>query len=109
MEKGYNKEKGFFCQSYEDQDVLDSAVLVMPLVFFSSATEPRFLSTLKQILKSPERGGLTANNLVFRYDTSLSDDGVGGEVSEDFYLTLSALILQHLWEFYYSGRSVNDM
>lgn len=37
------------------------------------------MSTLRQILKSPERGGLVANNLVFRYDTKLSDDGVGGE------------------------------
>ena len=36
MEKGYNKEKQFFAQSYEDQDVLDSALLIMPLVFFSS-------------------------------------------------------------------------
>ena len=62
MEKAWNAEKGFFCQSYEDkvfrcaawannkshpgisftQDVLDSAVLVMPLVFFCAAGEPRY-------------------------------------------------------------------
>ena len=41
--------------------------------------DPRFLSTLKTILKTPERGGLTANSLVYRYDTSKTDDGVGGE------------------------------
>lgn len=34
MNKAWNKEKGFFGQSYEDKDVLDSAVLIMPLVFF---------------------------------------------------------------------------
>jgi hypothetical protein len=39
----------------------------------------RFLSTLNAILKSPERGGLLANNLVYRYDASQVDDGVGGE------------------------------
>jgi GH15 family glucan-1,4-alpha-glucosidase len=59
-------------------------------------SDPRFVNTLKQILKTPERGGLTANvgfvflglvlflmtfaqNLVFRYDVNKSDDGVGGE------------------------------
>ncbi|KAJ7719174.1 glycoside hydrolase family 15 protein [Mycena olivaceomarginata] len=54
-------------------------VLIMPLVFFIQPSDPRFVNTLKQILKTPERGGLTANNLVFRYDVNKSDDGVGGE------------------------------
>ncbi|KAI0286780.1 glycoside hydrolase family 15 protein [Russula aff. rugulosa BPL654] len=79
MQKAWNPEKKFFAQSYDDIDVLDSAVLIMPLVFFATASDPRFRSTLDAILKSPERGGLTANNLVYRYDTSQSDDGVGGE------------------------------
>jgi GH15 family glucan-1,4-alpha-glucosidase len=34
MERSWNAEKQFFAQSYEDLDILDSAVLVMPLVFF---------------------------------------------------------------------------
>lgn len=67
MTKGWNKEKGFFGQSYENLDVLDASLLVMPLVFFACPTEPRFLATLRQIMKSPEQGGLTANNLVFRF------------------------------------------
>ncbi|KAI9512361.1 glycoside hydrolase family 15 protein [Russula earlei] len=79
MQKAWNPEKKFFAQSYDDIDVLDSAVLIMPLVFFSTASDPRFRSTLDAILKSPERGGLTANNLVYRYNTAKSDDGVGGE------------------------------
>ncbi|KAJ3799957.1 glycoside hydrolase family 15 protein [Lentinula aff. detonsa] len=79
MAKSWNKENQHFGQSYEDVDVLDSAVLIMPLVFFMQASDPRFTHTLKQILKTPERGGLTSNNLVFRYDVHKSDDGVGGE------------------------------
>lgn len=64
------------------------------------------MSTLKQILKSPERGGLVANNLVFRYDTVLSDDGVGGEeggtytllleqVSEDLTCLICSILTVH--------------
>ncbi|KDR77610.1 hypothetical protein GALMADRAFT_245757, partial [Galerina marginata CBS 339.88] len=79
MDKAWNKEMQIFGQSYEDNHVLDSAVLIMPLVFFLHASDPRFLSTLKQILKSPEKGGLTSNNLVYRYDVKKSSDGVGGE------------------------------
>ncbi|KAH9060861.1 glycoside hydrolase family 15 protein [Lactarius vividus] len=79
MQKAWNSEKKFFAQSSDEINILDSAVLIMPLVFFSTASDPRFRSTLDAILKSPERGGLTANNLVYRYNTSESDDGVGGE------------------------------
>jgi len=79
MEKGWNEEKGFFCQSYEAKHSLDASVCVMPLVFFLSPVDPRFLSTLQNVLKTPERGGLTVNNLVYRYDVSKSDDGIGGE------------------------------
>ncbi|KAI0307573.1 glycoside hydrolase family 15 protein [Multifurca ochricompacta] len=79
MQKAWNPTKKFFAQSYDEIDILDSAVLIMPLVFFSTASDPRFRSTLDAILKSPERGGLTANNLVYRYNTAESDDGVGGE------------------------------
>ena len=78
MQKSWNQEKQHFGQSFEDTDVLDSSVLIMPLVFFMHAvcphclfrvlpysilpqSDPRFLSTLKQVLKTPERGGLTSN------------------------------------------------
>jgi len=77
--KGWNAKKGFYSQSYEEPDAIDSAVLIMPLVFFMNAADPRFLSTLDNILKTPEKGGLTANNSVYRYNTEQSDDGVGGE------------------------------
>ncbi|WVR06789.1 hypothetical protein IAU60_003824 [Kwoniella sp. DSM 27419] len=77
--KGWNEEKGFYSQSYEDKESLDSAVLIMPLVFFMSAADPRFTRTLDNIMKTPEKGGLTANSSVYRYNASKSDDGVGGE------------------------------
>lgn len=78
MDKGYNKELDCFIQSYEANDVLDSAVLIAPLVFFIAPTDPRFLKTLDRILKAPEKGGLTSTGLVYRYNTVKSDDGVGG-------------------------------
>lgn len=36
MHKAWNAEKGFFGQSYEDLDVVDSSLMIMPLVFFST-------------------------------------------------------------------------
>ncbi|CAA9957174.1 Glycosyl hydrolase [Pyrenophora teres f. maculata] len=78
MEKGYNSELECFVQSYESNDVLDSAVLIAPLVFFISPTDPRFMKTLDRILKPPEKGGLTSTGLVYRYNHTKSDDGVGG-------------------------------
>lgn len=50
--KSWNKEHGYFGQSWEETDILDSAVLVMPLVFFINASDPRFTRTLDQILKT---------------------------------------------------------
>ncbi|KAJ9111737.1 hypothetical protein QFC19_001098 [Naganishia cerealis] len=89
--KGWNAEKGFYCQSYEDKEVLDSAILIMPLVFFTSAADPRFESTLKHILKTPEHGGLTANNSVFRYDFDKADDGMNSEEGAFSLCTLWAI------------------
>jgi GH15 family glucan-1,4-alpha-glucosidase len=60
----------------------------MPLVFFISPADERLTSTIKQILKPPEKGGLTSNGLVFRCTSAppdlnidnhlLAEDGVGG-------------------------------
>lgn len=65
-------------QSYESNDALDASILIAPLVFFVSPTEPRFLRTLDKIMASPEKGGLTSTGLVYRYNTAKSEDGVGG-------------------------------
>lgn len=42
MEKAWNKELQIFGQSYEQTDILDASLLIMPLVFF--ATPVRDLS-----------------------------------------------------------------
>lgn len=37
MQHAWNPKEKFFAQSYDDINTLDSAVLIMPLVFFCSA------------------------------------------------------------------------
>ena len=43
MAKAWNAEKRFFAQSYEDKEILDSALLIMPLVFFSTPVRLSFV------------------------------------------------------------------
>ncbi|KAI9485858.1 MAG: Six-hairpin glycosidase-like protein [Benjaminiella poitrasii] len=76
--KCYNPELKMFTQSVESFDALDASTLIMPLVFFSSPTDPRLLNTIERIMMPPEKGGLVANDLVFRYNFLTTDDGVGG-------------------------------
>ena len=73
-----NEKRKAYTQSY-GSDVLDASVLIMPLVFFSAPTDPRFVSTLEQIMRSTTEGGLVSNNLVFRYNAELSGDGLKGQ------------------------------
>jgi GH15 family glucan-1,4-alpha-glucosidase len=79
MEKGYSQTGGCFVQSFESvesgRDILDSSILIAPLVFFITANDPRFLRTMDKILLSPDKGGLTSTGLVYRYNTDLSEDG----------------------------------
>ncbi|KAG1226061.1 hypothetical protein G6F35_003082 [Rhizopus arrhizus] len=74
----FNKELQMFTMSIESPDALDASTLIMPLVFFSSPSDPRLLNTIKRVLLPPEKGGLVANDLVFRYNFLTTDDGVGG-------------------------------
>lgn len=46
MTHAWNDEKKFFCQSYEDKEILDSSVLIMPLVFFCAGVRTHFISRL---------------------------------------------------------------
>jgi pentatricopeptide repeat protein len=78
MESGWSKEREAFVQSYGD-DTLDASNLIMPLVFFLSANDPRMLSTLEAINRLPKDGGLVSNSLVYRYDVEKSMDGLKGE------------------------------
>ncbi|KNC96195.1 uncharacterized protein SPPG_08349 [Spizellomyces punctatus DAOM BR117] len=80
MTNGWSEKRKCFIQSFEAQEdaTLDAAVLIMPLCFFISPSDPRMLSTIRQIMLPPEKGGLLANNLVYRYDHHMFDDGLSG-------------------------------
>ena len=78
MERGWSNHRQAFVQAY-GSETLDASNLIMPLVFFLSPTDPRMISTLDAIDRSPENGGLAANNLVYRYDLAMSADGLSGE------------------------------
>lgn len=40
MAKAWNADAQFFAQSYEDLEILDSSLLIMPLVFFMPPVRP---------------------------------------------------------------------
>jgi GH15 family glucan-1,4-alpha-glucosidase len=73
MDRGWSPSRRAFAQ-YEGGDVLDAAVLLMPLVKFISPTDPRWLSTLDALTAN-----LVSDSLVYRYDPQASPDGVRGE------------------------------
>jgi GH15 family glucan-1,4-alpha-glucosidase len=73
MSRGWSRERQAFVQAYGG-DSLDAANLIMPLVFFVSPKDPRFLATLDAIQRD-----LTRGSLVHRYDVAASPDGIEGE------------------------------
>jgi GH15 family glucan-1,4-alpha-glucosidase len=77
-EQGWSAERQAFTQHFATGE-LDASNLIMPLVFFISPNDPRMLSTLDAILRPPQRGGLTENNLVYRYNVYETDDGLTGD------------------------------
>ncbi|MFF4525484.1 glycoside hydrolase family 15 protein [Streptomyces bluensis] len=72
MRHGWSAERGAFVQ-YEDGDVLDAAVLMMPLAKLISPTDPKWLSTLDVLTRE-----LVSDSLVYRYDPEASPDGLYG-------------------------------
>jgi GH15 family glucan-1,4-alpha-glucosidase len=78
MARGWNPKREAFVQHY-GSDSLDASNLMMPLVFFLSPTDPRMLKTIDAVNRSPEKGGLVSNSLVYRYNPAETPDGVGGE------------------------------
>jgi GH15 family glucan-1,4-alpha-glucosidase len=73
MTRGWSAKRGAFVQAY-GMETLDAANLIMPLVFFVSPTDPRFLATLDAI-----QSDLASGSLVHRYDVESSPDGLDGE------------------------------
>ena len=72
MERGWNPKERAFVQHY-GSDVLDSSLLLMPLMGFVSPFDPMWLDTLEAMDKK-----LVSDSLVYRYDPSASPDGLRG-------------------------------
>ncbi len=72
MDRDWSPALQAFTQ-YEGAEVLDAAVLLMPLVKFISPTDPKWLSTLDALT-----GRLVSDSLVYRYDPQASPDGLRG-------------------------------
>jgi len=74
MEQGWNEQAGAFTQYYGSTD-LDASNLMMPIVGFLAADDPRMLATIDAIADrlTDERG------LVYRYRTEGGVDGLAGE------------------------------
>ncbi|MDO0917230.1 glycoside hydrolase family 15 protein [Streptomyces sp. DT2A-34] len=73
MRRGWSETRQAFVQ-HEDDDVLDAAVLMMPLTKFISPTDPKWLSTLDALTQD-----LVSDSLVYRYDPAASPDGLQGD------------------------------
>ncbi|MFD3502432.1 glycoside hydrolase family 15 protein [Streptomyces sp. NPDC058676] len=73
MKRGWSETRQAFVQT-EDGDVLDAAVLMMPLTKFIAPTDPKWLSTLDALTHD-----LVSDSLVYRYDPQASPDGVHGD------------------------------
>ncbi|GAA3771727.1 glycoside hydrolase family 15 protein [Streptomyces phyllanthi] len=73
MTRGWSASRRAFVQ-YEDGDVLDAAVLMLPLAKFVSPTDPKWLSTLDALT-----GDLVSDSLVYRYDSEAVPDGLRGD------------------------------
>jgi GH15 family glucan-1,4-alpha-glucosidase len=73
MERGWNPKRRAFTQHYETE-VLDSALLLMPLMGFVSPKDPMWLQTLDAM-----DGELVSDSLVYRYNPAASPDGLHGQ------------------------------
>ncbi|MGC2360666.1 MAG: glycoside hydrolase family 15 protein [Thermoplasmata archaeon] len=72
MRKGWDKKRGSFVQCYGGS-ALDASALLMPLVFFVSAKDPRMTATIEAI-----RAELVSDSLVRRYSLDETSDGLPG-------------------------------
>jgi GH15 family glucan-1,4-alpha-glucosidase len=73
LKKGFNSERNTFTQHY-DTDQVDASLLLIPLVGFLPADDPRVLGTVAAI-----EGDLLRGGLVLRYRTESGVDGLVGD------------------------------
>jgi GH15 family glucan-1,4-alpha-glucosidase len=69
-EKAYNPRMNAFVQAY-GSDLADASLLLMPLVGFLPATDPRIRGTVECVEKH-----LLVDGFVLRYDSAATDDGL---------------------------------
>jgi GH15 family glucan-1,4-alpha-glucosidase len=70
--RGYDTKRGVYVQ-YFGSNKLDASNLLMPMVKFVGATDPRFTRTLDETMRS-----LVSDSLVYRYEPG-EEDGLEGE------------------------------
>jgi GH15 family glucan-1,4-alpha-glucosidase len=75
LARGWSERAGAYAQTF-DSDDLDAAALLMPLVGFLPATDPRMRATIEAIARD-----LTVDGLVLRYrsEEGANADGLEGE------------------------------
>ena len=74
LERGWSEAKGAFTQHYDTTE-LDASNLLMPMVGFLPATDPRIQGTIRRTMEE-----LAVDGLVHRYRPERTDDGLtGGE------------------------------
>jgi GH15 family glucan-1,4-alpha-glucosidase len=75
LTRGWSEKRGAFAQSF-DSDELDAAQLLMPMLGFLPATDPRMKATIDAIADELTEGGLV---LRYRNEEGLNADGLEGE------------------------------
>jgi len=90
-ENAYSPELNSFVQAY-DSKLVDASVLLMPLVGFLPASDPRIAGTVAAIEKR-----LLVDGFVLRYDSAATDDGLpegeGAFLACSFWLADNYLLL----------------
>jgi GH15 family glucan-1,4-alpha-glucosidase len=69
-ERGFDSSRGAFVQSFGSK-LLDASLLMIPLVGFLPATDPRVIGTVEAIGRE-----LTQDGVIRRYDTGKTNDGL---------------------------------
>lgn len=90
MTKGFNDDVGAFTQYY-GSTTLDASVLLLPLVGFIPATDPKMASTLDAIERE-----LTSDGLVLRYSGEGDDNVDGLPPGEGYFLACSFWYIDNL-------------
>jgi len=90
LERGWSEKRQAYAQAF-DSDELDAAALLMPIVGFLPATDPRMRSTIEAIARELTEDGLA---LRYRNEDGVNADGLVGE--EGTFVLCSFLLVSCL-------------